>query len=242
MAPLLDSGDLPPASRAVMVSQLPEQSWTVAWAQPGFRGRLGLGLGLLLSLLPVVPRFYHFIQSRPGPQLTDPLLALLPVHDVSAATFGVIYGGIAAVLVFLLPRPQLLLRALWAYLFLQLLRMLTLWLLPLDPPAALLVLHDPVVDRLFEVTSQPIVRDLFFSGHTATMTLLALAVRGRSWRMALAVLTVAVGTLVLVQRVHYSYDVLAAPLFAWLAYQMAGWVCVGTASKQKQPRQSDGAV
>nr|WP_262896050.1 sphingomyelin synthase family protein [Hymenobacter sp. BT523] len=78
------------------------------------------------------------------------------------------------------------------------------------------------MDRIFEVTTQPIVRDLFFSGHTATMALLVLAVRGRAWRRALVLMTVAVGLLVLVQRVHYTYDVLAAPLFAWLAYWLAG--------------------
>nr|WP_262895170.1 sphingomyelin synthase family protein [Hymenobacter jeongseonensis] len=102
--------------------------------------------------------------------------------------------------------------------------MLTLWLVPLDPPAALITLRDPVIDRLFEVTTQPIVRDLFFSGHTATMALLALAVRGRNWGRVLTLMTMAVGTLVLVQRVHYSYDVLVAPLFAWFAYQLAGQI------------------
>ena len=179
---------------------------------------------LLLGLLPVVPDFYHFIQSRPGQLLADPLLALLPVHDVSVPTFTLIYGAIVATLVYLLPRPQLLLRALWAYYFLQVLRMATLWLLPLEPPTTLLMLHDPVMDHLFAVTTQPIVRDLFFSGHTATMALLVLAGRGRRWRWALGLLTVAVGLLVLVQRVHYSYDVLAAPFFAWGAYWLAGRV------------------
>ena len=58
-----------------------------------------LVLLLLLGLLPVVPGFYHFIQARPGQRLADPLLALLPVHDVSALTFALIYGGIAATLV-----------------------------------------------------------------------------------------------------------------------------------------------
>jgi len=182
-------------------------------------------VGLLLGLLPVVPGFYHFVQARPGHRLADPLLALLPVHDVSALTFALIYGSIAATLVFLLPRPQLLLRALWAYYFLQLLRIFTLWLLPLEPPAALVILHDPVMDHLFAVTTQPIVRDLFFSGHTATMALLALAVRGRRGRQVLALLAAAVGLLVLVQRVHYSYDVLAAPFFAWAAYRLAEQVC-----------------
>nr|WP_262896007.1 sphingomyelin synthase family protein [Hymenobacter rubidus] len=81
------------------------------------------------------------------------------------------------------------------------------------------------MDRIFEVTTQPIVRDLFFSGHTATMMLLMLAGRGRTWRGALGLMMVAVGVLVLVQRVHYSYDVLAAPFFGWLAYWLAGQVC-----------------
>ena len=201
------------------------RSWPTAWALVSFRLRLGLVVALLLGLLPVVPGFYHFIQSRPGNRLADPLLALLPVHDVSVPTFALIYGSIAATLVYLLPRPLLLLRALWAYLFLQLLRMATLWLLPLESPTALLILHDPVMDRIFAVTTQPIIRDLFFSGHTATMTLLALATRGRAWHWALGLATVAVGVLVLVQRVHYSYDVLAAPFFGWLAYWLAGRVC-----------------
>jgi hypothetical protein len=56
------------------------------------------------------------------------------------------------------------------------------------------------------------------------MVLLMLAGRGRRWRRVLGLMTVAVGLLVLVQRVHYSYDVLAAPLFAWLAYWAAGRV------------------
>ncbi len=220
-----------PVSAPVIGAPARPAAWPAAWAQPGFRRRLGLGGLALLSLLPVAPRFYHCVQARPGHRLADPLLALLPVHDVSGLTFGLIYGGILATLVYLLPRPRLLLRALWAYYFLQLLRMATLWLLPLEPPAALLVLRDPVIDRIFEVTTQPIVRDLFFSGHTATAALLALAVRGRRWRTGLALLTGAIGLLVLVQRVHYSYDVLAAPLFAWLAYGLAGRVV----SKKARP-------
>ena len=200
-------------------------TWPLAWARPGFRARLGLIILLLLGLLPVLPGFYHFVQARSGRLLPDPLLALLPIHDVSALTFTLIYGSIAATFYFLLPRPQLLLRALWAYYFLQLLRMITLWLLPLEPPTALVILHDPVMDHIFAVTTQPIVRDLFFSGHTATMALLVLATRGRRWRRALTVIMLAVGTLVLVQRVHYSYDVLAAPFFGWLAYWLAGRVC-----------------
>ena len=201
------------------------QNWPAQWAQPGYRARLAGAVAGLLSLLLVVHPFYRYVQARPGQLLADPLLALLPVHDVSVATFVGIYGGIVATFVFLLPRPALLLRALWAYYLLQLLRMATLWLLPLEPPPTMVSLHDPVMNLIFAVQGQPIVRDLFFSGHTATATLLTLAVRGRHWRLGLGLLAAAVAVLVLVQRVHYTYDVLAAPLFAWLAYWAAGHVC-----------------
>ena len=219
---------IPPAVPSVTHAPTPtprQRAWPAAWARRGFQMRLGLVLVLLLGLLPVVPGFYRFVQARPGQLLADPLLVLLPVQDHSTLIFTLIYGAIAATLVYLLPRPQRLLQALWAYYLLQLLRMATLWLLPLEPPATLVILHDPVMDRIFEVTTQPIVRDLFFSGHTATMTLLTLVGRGRGWRWALGLATVAVGLLVLVQRVHYSYDVLAAPFFAWAAYWLAGRIC-----------------
>jgi hypothetical protein len=217
---------LPAASNFTTLGLKPGQRWPAVWAQSGYRWRLGLALLLILGLLPVVPGFYHFIQARPGRLLADPLLALLPVRDMSTLTFTLIYGSVAATLAYLLPRPLLLLRALWAYYFLQLLRMLTLWLLPLEPPKELVLLRDPVMDRIFEVTTQPIIRDLFFSGHTATMVLLVLVVRGRNRRLVLSLMTLGVGVLVLVQRVHYSYDVLGAPLFAWLAYWLAGYFSV----------------
>ena len=217
----------PVTPRPIAASRPPARrgSWPAAWASVGFRLRLGAVVVLLLGLLPVVPGFYHFIQARPGQRLADPLLALLPVHDVSTVTFALIYGAIVATLAYLLPRPQRLLQALWAYYFLQLLRMLTLWLLPLEPPTTLVILHDPVMDRIFDITTQPIVRDLFFSGHTATMVLLTLVGQGQKWRWILGLMSVAVGVLVLVQRVHYTYDVLAAPFFAWAAYWLAGRVC-----------------
>lgn len=196
--------------------------WPGAWRQPAFRVRLLLVLGLLLGLLALLPRFFAFVQARPGTVLPDPLLAALPAHDVSGVTFGVIYGSIALAVVYLLPRPRLLLRALWAYWLLHLFRTLTLWLLPLEPPVGLVLLRDPLVDQFVYAAQTPITKDLFFSGHTATVLLLAWAV-GPGWRRKLlAAAAVAVGLLVLVQHTHYTYDVLAAPLFAWISFWLAG--------------------
>ncbi|MCA8833208.1 sphingomyelin synthase family protein [Hymenobacter pini] len=199
-------------------------SWPAAWQQPGFRGRLGAVLALLLLLASQLPRYFAWVQARPARQLRDPLLAALPAHDVSGAAFAVIYLGIGLGVVTLLTRPYRLLRALWAYLLLHLLRCATLWLLPLEPPAGLVLLRDPLVDQFIYATPAPITKDLFFSGHTATLFLLALAVPAGWRRWGLLAGTFLIGLLVLVQHAHYTYDVLAAPLFTWLAWWIGGKV------------------
>ena len=205
----------------------PTLLWPAAWRRPGFRVRLLVVLGLLLGLISWLPRFFAYIQVRPGHLLPDPLLAALPALDVSWPTFIVIYSSAATALLYIVPRPLVLLRTLTTYLLMQTSRVLLLTLLPLEPPPGLLPLHDPLLDRFIYVAAGPITKDLFFSGHTATMLILALAVgpgRRRSWLLAA---TVAVGTLVLVQHVHYTYDVLAAPLFVWGCWRLAGRVADG---------------
>ncbi|WP_143163976.1 phosphatase PAP2-related protein [Hymenobacter daecheongensis] len=206
--------------------------WPAAWAWPAFRRALLLGLALLLVLAAFVPHYFAYIQARPGFVLPDPLLAALPAHDVSGPTFGLIYLSIGATLGYLLRRPALLLHSLWAYLLLHAFRTLTLYLVPLEPPAGLLLLHDPFVDRFLYGGPTPITKDLFFSGHTATLFLLSLSVRPRLWRQVLLAATVAVGMLVLVQHTHYTYDVLAAPFFAAASYWLAGRLVRGVVQAQ----------
>lgn len=199
-------------------------TWPAAWRNSAFRRRLVTVVALLLLLASQLPRYFAWVQARPGRVLPDPLLAWLPAHDVSGATFAVIYLGIVLGVATLLPRPMRLLRALWAYLGLHVLRCLTLLLLPLEPPPGLVLLRDPLVDQLIYAAPAPITKDLFFSGHTATLLLLALAVPA-GWRRTVLLLgTVSIAVLVLVQHAHYTYDVLAAPLFvalAWWASQAA---------------------
>jgi hypothetical protein len=202
------------------------EAWTQALTQPAFRWSWLLLLVLLfVGLLPVVPGFFYYIQQRPGALVADPFLALLPRHDVAWPIFGLMYGGVVAAVGWLTRYPHLFLRGLWGYFVLLLLRMATIWLVPLVPPLDIVAMPDPFLALVFHTdASEAITKDLFFSGHTSTVALLALAVRGRWWRGALAVVACAIGLLVLVQRVHYTYDVLAAPLFAWLAYWAAGFI------------------
>lgn len=220
----------PPAAPA---ARAPQQEWRQGWAQPAFRRSWLVLLALMFGgVVPFTPFFFHTIQQRAGRLLPDPLLALLPRHDVTLPIFMLVWGAVVLGLGWLAYHPKLFLRGMWALLLLLLARMATIWLVPLVPPLAMLPLADPLTDHLFHTAaSEAITKDLFFSGHTSTVTLLALAVRGRWWRWGLGLMAVAVGVLVLVQRVHYTYDVLAAPLFAWLAYWVAGRMVVDSEGK-----------
>jgi hypothetical protein len=195
--------------------------WPEAWRSPGFRARLLGVMGLLLGMVIWLPRFFAFIQARSGATLPDPLLDLLPVLDVSWPIFTIIYVSVAVTLAHVLPRPLALLRLMGAYWLMQVCRVGLLLLLPLEPPPGLLPLRDPLIDTFIYVAAGPITKDLFFSGHTATAVLLALAVAPGTRRRWLLAAAAAIGLLVLVQRVHYTYDVLAAPFFAFGCYWLA---------------------
>ncbi|QKG57834.1 hypothetical protein GKZ68_15090 [Hymenobacter sp. BRD128] len=222
--PVLPS--LPTALPTPAEEATPLGAWATALARPAFRLSWALLLVLLFGVLvPLVPGFFVWVQAREGAVLADPLLHLLPRHDVATPVFVLMYGGVLAAVGWLTRQPQLFLRGLWGYLILLLLRISTIWLVALNPPPGLLPMPDPFTALVFHTTaSEAITKDLFFSGHTATVALLALAVRGPWFRRGLALVALAIGVLVLVQRVHYSYDVLAAPFFAWFAYWLAGFI------------------
>jgi membrane-associated phospholipid phosphatase len=97
-------------------------------------------------------------------------------------------------------------------------RMVAMGVTPLDPPATMIPLIDPTVT--YFGTGMTPTRDLFFSGHTATMLLLALTVPSAPWRTVFGVATAAVALSVLAQHAHYTVDVLAAPFFAYGAYRL----------------------
>ena len=199
-------------------------AWAQALTRPAFRLSWLLLLVLLFGgLVPLVPGFFLAIQAREGTVLADPLLRLLPRADVATPVFVLMYGAVLGAVGWLTRQPLLFLRGLWGYFLLLVLRIISIWLVPLNPPLDLVPMPDPFTAFFFHTAAaEAITKDLFFSGHTATVAILALAVRGRWLRGTLMLVAVLIGVLVLVQRVHYTYDVLGAPFFAWFAYWLAG--------------------
>jgi membrane-associated phospholipid phosphatase len=171
-----------------------------------------------VAALALLARFLEFVEARPGVVLADPVLALLPPRDLTWLTFGLIYLGLALGVARLSAEPRLLVVALRAYVVMVLFRIAAMGVTPLEAPPGMIPLHDPLV-RLFG-PGKLLAKDLFFSGHTSTLFLLALAVPGRRWKTLFLACAAAVGISVLWQHVHYTIDVLVAPFFAYASVRL----------------------
>jgi PAP2 superfamily C-terminal len=201
---------------SVFENQSTKQKWKKAWASRRFRNKLITGfitIGLVLSAFPI---FFQIIENRHGILLHDWLLNRIPSHDVSIFIFLLIWASTLLLLVRFVQDPEILQRFLWCYIFLCLLRMITISLFPLEPPENLLPLADPIANSFYG--THFVTRDLFFSGHTATVFLMALCLKKSSDKNLTFLASLCIGILVLVQHVHYTIDVVAAPVLTFGVY------------------------
>jgi hypothetical protein len=218
--------------------------WQQAWSDPGWRRSLYAGLLVALPVVYYLPAFFWFIEHKPGFTIYDPVLARIGPAEVSGLTFGVLYSLVVAGIIRLMRDPWRFVRMLHAYALLLLMRMLTIYTVTLEPPGSIIPLVDPVTQGFYP-EDEPFLKDLFFSGHTSTSVLFAIAV-GRGWlRKIIGVGAAVVGFLVILQHVHYTIDVLVAPFFAWLVWQMARWTMracgVDMTSRESHTRQHPGS-
>jgi hypothetical protein len=153
-------------------------------------------------------------QRSGGWTVRDPVLAYLEPRDLTMPLSITIATLVVLGFVGLLARPVRLMRGVQAYQLMLCLRAASLLLIPLEPPPGMIHLDDPVV-RWF--TGSTWRRDLFFSGHVATLFVVALTYfrcdRRVAWALMGSTALVALG--LLAQHAHYTMDVVAAPVFAW---------------------------
>ena len=197
------------------------QLWREAWADRGWRLSLLIGVVLALPVVWMLPYFFGIIEEKPGALLSDPLLAMIGPADVSALTFGVLYSLVIGGIIGLMRDPYRFAQMLHAYVLLLVFRMITIYTVTLEPPLTIIPLIDPIT-QVFYPAEEPFLKDLFFSGHTSTSVLFAIAVGRSMLRKMIGLGAFAVGFLVLFQHVHYTIDVLVAPFFATVAWLAAG--------------------
>jgi membrane-associated phospholipid phosphatase len=174
------------------------------------------GLIIVVTILSFFPVFFRTIEERHGIVLNDPILRWLPPHNISVPLFILIWALTILAIVRSVQNPRIFLTFTWAFILLSLFRMLTITLVPLDPPVGLIGLMDPLSNAFYG--DKFVTKDLFFSGHTSTVFLLALCLPGRiDKRLGLAI-TFGVASLLLVQHIHYTIDVLGGFLFGGIAW------------------------
>ncbi|HRP68560.1 MAG TPA: phosphatase PAP2-related protein [Turneriella sp.] len=183
------------------------------WISTTRRAEFVFTVSLLLVVMLSMLRYLHYNETRIGVQVADPLLTVLPAIDLSELIFFLLYAGLFSTVFLLLPQPHRLLIGLQVYIFYAALRTLSMWLLPLEAPAGLIPLTDPLMS--WASTGVQLNKDLFFSGHTSTMFIFYLLLPpGRIKSVYLIGFIVMILSLI-IQRVHYSVDVLAAPFFSY---------------------------
>ena len=89
-------------------------------------------------------------------------------------------------------------------------------LVPFEAPEKLIVLKDPFVEMFG--SGESLTKDLFFSGHTATLFLLFLVVESKCLKYVFLVSAIIVGVAIVLQHVHYVIDVFAAPFFTYACF------------------------
>lgn len=193
--------------------------WKNELKNKNFKSSTILTVIIISIVLFLVTKYLSYNELRDGFVIKDPILSLFNPIDVTWITFIIMYSAIPFTIISLLKDPRSLIFALQIYIFMISFRITGMFLLPLNPPETIIILQDPFI--AFFSTGMTFTKDLFFSGHTATMFLMYLVVKNKIIKTILLICTISIGVLVLIQHVHYSIDVFASPFFTYVAYVIA---------------------
>lgn len=199
-----------------------KDNWKEVWSSSFKRNRMILGTLFGLIVVYILPYFFSYIEKRNGATLNDWVLALIPPHNVSVLIFAIIWGMVILILIRAIYNPSIYITYCWAFVLVCLARFASIILVPLDPPTGLIPLTDPLTGIFYG--NALIIKDLFFSGHTATLTLVFLCLRKRNDKIIAFCAVIIVAILLLVQHIHYTIDILAAPFITYACYRLARYL------------------
>ena len=194
--------------------------WNEAWQNKLFRAKVIAGVVTFIGLVLFLPTFFAFIERREGPLLNDYLLQYIPAQDFSVPIFIIIWSSCLLVIIRSIQQPAVFLTVLFSLVLLLLTRIVTIYLVPLDPPHGLIVLIDPLTSLTYGGKGIFITKDLFFSGHTSNVFMFYLCMQKKRDKLFLFLGSVMVGFLVLAQHVHYTMDVIAAFIITYFLVKL----------------------
>ncbi len=196
-------------------------NWRIAFQQRNIRLQFILTAVSYIFLFKYCRMVMVIFEQRKGIQIIDPLLTRLPVVDSSTLIFSLTYSALAIFILTNLNNPMRFIKGMQAYTLLLTMRTITIYLVPLEPPIGMIVLKDTVSNFFMNSGNGTyIVKDLFFSGHISAIMLFFLVAENKTIKIILVSLAVVIASLILLQRVHYTMDIIAAPFFSYLAIKI----------------------
>ncbi|MBL7864596.1 MAG: hypothetical protein JNK10_06960 [Cyclobacteriaceae bacterium] len=165
-----------------------------------------------------MPTYYlEVIGPKAGILLNDHFLNLFTPVDWSNAVFAILAIAIVQTVIYYAGSATLFTTALTTYCVINVIRMLTMYVVTLEPPGDMILLIDPISATLV-YPEDSFAKDLFFSGHVSTMMVLVLVERNRWWFAAKSVGTGVMALFLAWQHVHYTIDLIAAPIITYLVF------------------------
>jgi hypothetical protein len=221
------------AKKYSITSEMPQLSpkdiWKNTWASPLKRNQILIGTALMLAVVVLLPHFFNQIQKRKGIVLNDWLLAMIVPHNVSVMIFAIIWGMVIFAAFRAIRDPSIYIVYCWSLFFVSLARLTCISLVPLDPPRGLIPLTDPLTGIFYG--NSVVTKDLFFSGHTAILTLIFLCLKKYNDRIIGFVATITVAFLLLVQHIHYTIDVITAPIVVYVLHRFTRFILFRSANR-----------
>ncbi len=179
---------------------------------------LAISVSVFSSLL------IKYTDCREGFQLNDCLINYFTPIDLSIPIFILTYGSILFCLIIIFQKIRFFEYAVIGYLLITIFRILSLYYTPLAPPQGIIPLNDPILEAS-AYQGQKICIDLFFSGHVSTMVLFGLLLENKNFKSIVFINAFIVGLMLVMQHVHYSIDVIFAPLFSILSLYISKKIC-----------------
>jgi len=192
------------------------RAWIEAYKLKSVQYKLLISIVFLAAALCFYSGFLGYVEGRKGFSFSDPVLNLFNPVDLTWLIFSAIYLSLISGIIMLVRNPVRLTLAIQVYTVMILVRMAAMYTLPFNPPPGMIPLNDPLVQFFGSV--KLLTKDLFFSGHTATLFLLFLVIDKKPFKQLFLILAILVAVGLLLQHVHYFIDVFAAPFFTYGCY------------------------
>lgn len=198
--------------------------WKLALGDKNFLLKLLITPGLFFVYSAITQKLGNYIEMRKGILLDDKLLNLIPSFDFSFAIFILLYSCLSLVILTHLHKPKIILRIIEMHFLVAVVRQICILCVALDPPTGIIVLRDVFLENTVYPRHSPLTKDLFFSGHVASIWLYFLCAENKVVKYYLGFATFMMSFMILSMRVHYSYDVYGAFFFTTIIYFAPIWI------------------